>query len=130
MFERQRGYVNDLVLPFHRIIRGKTFVDCEIVGPANVALVVTKTGRGSVLDCSFIDSGGIVVTQNAAVPFGVKFEDCTFLRCRIYGLILFATADQLRHEMPGTPEAFWLTGPLDVVTNPPVSSLPSPTPPR
>jgi hypothetical protein len=35
-FERKRIYINDFVLPSHPLIEGKTFIDCDIIGPANI----------------------------------------------------------------------------------------------
>jgi hypothetical protein len=39
-FEGKRIYLNEFALPSHPIIEGKTFIDCEIIGPANVYLQV------------------------------------------------------------------------------------------
>lgn len=36
VFEGKRIYLNDLVLPSQPQVIGKTFVDCKIVGPANM----------------------------------------------------------------------------------------------
>ena len=36
VFEGKRIFLNDLILPSNPTVNGKTFVDCEIVGPANV----------------------------------------------------------------------------------------------
>jgi len=36
IFEGKRIFLNEFALPSHTIIEGKTFVDCEIIGPANI----------------------------------------------------------------------------------------------
>jgi hypothetical protein len=35
-FERKRIYLNEFAMPSHPLIEGKTFIDCEIIGPANI----------------------------------------------------------------------------------------------
>ena len=47
VFQGKRIDINDLILPFHRVVKGKTFVDCDIYGPANVSVAATSPGRGS-----------------------------------------------------------------------------------
>jgi len=35
-FERKRILLNEFVLPSHTIIENKTFIDCDLIGPANI----------------------------------------------------------------------------------------------
>src|SRR5271166_564449 len=90
MFQETRVNVNDLILPFHRTVIGKTFIDCDIVGPANVSLVATSPGKGSLNGCEFFGCAAAGIKEGSQLPFGIALVDCTFLRCKIFGLIILA----------------------------------------
>jgi hypothetical protein len=122
-FQGQRINLNDLILPFHRIINGKTFIDCEIVGPGNLALS-PRLPRGSMTACRFIGSNGVIVKYGSQVPFTILLENCAFLRCDMLGLLMFMTEDQRDFFASALTEDFWLT-PKAL----PMSSLPVPEPP-
>lgn len=85
VFEGKRIYLNDFVLPSKPEVIGKTFVDCEIVGPTNMYFQ---------LDNSVDDvRPGLVdaVALNGERQFynGVLFRNCKFRGCTFHRVTLF-----------------------------------------
>lgn len=79
MFNSRRIRLVDLAPPLGPYIIGKTFIDCEIIGPANIMF----TG------CHFQQSGGevvdgIVIKAPLQPSNGFAFKNCTFTRCKFY----------------------------------------------
>ena len=106
IFERKRIYIAGLCPPVGGIIRDKTFVDCDLIGPANLMF-----GDG----CSFDRNAGEVVDaiclKNGNSPRnGFGFEGCSFTRCSFY-FVTFMVAetawdDFKRHNWHGLN---WIT---------------------
>jgi hypothetical protein len=108
-FRNRRINISDLVPPFASVIRRKTFIDCELIGPANASLSATSPGAGSMNGVGFIDCNACKVKDDIFVSTGVMFEDCTFLRGRIFRVTFFIPAsgyDHMKNSMPGMN---WLT---------------------
>jgi hypothetical protein len=109
VFQKKRINISELISPFDRVIKDKTFIDCDIIGPANVGLNATRPGGASVSSCGWFESGGVVTKDTTHVPFGILLQDCTFLRCRIYGLTLFIPGSAYSHIAPNMPGFLWIT---------------------
>lgn len=91
-FTNQRIKVHDLCPPIGGAIRDKVFVDCEIVGPANVLF----------LSCNLSNNGGEGVdgsiTKNGVLPKnGVAFINCSFSGCKFY-LMTFMVPEELYYS--------------------------------
>ena len=79
------------------IIKGKTFEDCEIHGPA----VVAPMGNTDFVDCTFaeaVDRNSLVWTpteEERNYVGGIGLEDCIFRNCNLYriGLLTRITED-------------------------------------
>ena len=76
-FENQRIFLNTFCLPSHPIIRGKTFIDCEIIGPAN--LFMTKGNNINQTRAPIIDAVYLEPQKN--FYNGFLLEDCLFVGC-------------------------------------------------
>jgi hypothetical protein len=79
LFTTRRVRVVDLSPPIGAVIRGKTFVDCDIMGPANIMFE----------DCHFQGNAGDVVDAIIIKPGmtprnGFGFQNCIFRECRFY----------------------------------------------
>lgn len=72
VFERERINVADLAHPFTRRVRGKTFKDCQLFGPANVILV----GGGGLYGANIVGCDIVVCKDDAVILNGIAFEDC------------------------------------------------------
>lgn len=78
-FERKRIYLNEFVLPSHPLVEDKTFIDCEIIGPANVLLEL-----GNNIDqvrYPFCDT--VLMHEEARPNNGYIFRNCTFRGCSL-----------------------------------------------
>jgi hypothetical protein len=78
-FTNERIRMVDLAPPVGAMIRGKAFIDCEIIGPANVMFD----------NCNFQQNSGeivdaIVIKPGLLPKNGFGFQNCTFQRCRFY----------------------------------------------
>lgn len=78
-FQKRRINVTQIQPPVGNEVRGRTFVECDIVGPANIL----------VFNCSFQGSQGSAIdavlwsTGNRPTNCTV-FVDCTFTNCRFF----------------------------------------------
>ncbi len=79
-FRKQRIRLIDLAPPVGGAIRNRTFIDCDIVGPANALFLP---------DCIFQNCGGeavdgLIIREGSFARNGFGFENCTFRNCRFY----------------------------------------------
>jgi hypothetical protein len=126
VFQTQRINISELASPVNRLIANKTFMDCEIIGPANLILAATHPGGGSMNQCNFINCVAVGVRDRGAVPFGLFLQDCTFLRCRLFGVVLFIPRSEQAHFRASMPGFTWITE--EPVTDPPIATPPSQEP--
>lgn len=105
MFYRKRMYIAALTNPVRGEIRDKTFIECDLVGPAN--LIVFP-------DCTFHANGGELVDgllfTRSTARAGFNIHNCTFRNCRFYNVTFLVPAVQYelfqRHGWNGLN---WLT---------------------
>jgi hypothetical protein len=80
IYDSQIVRLSDLVVT-DDIIRGKSFTNCLIVGPA----VVAPMGHTSINNCVFIGTPDALywdVSERGLVIGAIALEDCTFEDCR------------------------------------------------
>jgi len=85
VFEGKRIYLNDFVLPSQPQVIGKTFVDCEIVGPANMYFEADS----SVDDVKPGLVDAVALTGERQFFNGVVFRNCKFRGCTFHRVTLF-----------------------------------------
>lgn len=110
-FRRQRIRIADLVSPIEPKVRGKTFTECEVIGPANVVLLSSGPGTGSMQHCDLTEVCAILVADGAPAINAVIFEDCSFFRCKLHKITLLfpeGAYDWANERLPGMK---WLTPP-------------------
>ncbi|MCH7984547.1 MAG: hypothetical protein IIC28_11330 [Chloroflexi bacterium] len=84
------------------IVRRRTFVNCDIYGPA----VIAMTGTGIIQDCAFesdFKSVFIPITTDIPIRGAIAFEDCVFRGCRFHAINVFGTADDIERWMKAFP---------------------------
>jgi len=84
-FERRRIYLNEFCLPSHPLIENKSFIDCEIIGPANIVFVSGNSitqGRYPICDAVYLADG--IFPSNAYL-----FTDCIFRGCNFSRITYF-----------------------------------------
>ena len=116
VFEGKRIYLNDFILPSSPFVNGKNFVDCEIVGPANIYLEVGNN-IGELQD-SKIDA--VALAPGVLFSNGYTFRHCSFRGCTFHTVTLFLSPMEA-HTLRESPYLNWIS----VV--PEVASEPEPT---
>lgn len=89
VFRNQRINVADLVTPFNRVVANKTFLDCELIGPANIYISATHFQSMAMQANEFNPCEAVMLLNEADLHSAITFHDCVFTRCKFYGLTLF-----------------------------------------
>jgi hypothetical protein len=101
-FTKQRIDIDVFKRPAPESTTGKTFIDCEIYGPANVLLNGYTGLQGVHLGfCDFVK-----VKTNHPIYNGISLNDTTFRNCKIY-YVTFYIPDYLVNSIPAG--ANWIT---------------------
>jgi hypothetical protein len=85
-FQSKRIHVPALAPPVGGVIAGKSFIDCEIVGPATIIWdrCTYNDNLGYVVD-------GAVIKHPRIARNGFVFKNCNFTRCKFYMLTVLVT---------------------------------------
>jgi len=90
VFEGKRIYLNDFVLPSQPQVVGKTFVDCEIVGPANMYFEFDNSVDD--IQPGLVDA--VALSGERQFYNGVLFRNCKFRACTFHRVTLFFQAKE------------------------------------
>ncbi|MFV2053609.1 hypothetical protein [Aliiroseovarius sp. YM-037] len=85
VFEGKRIYLNDFVLPSNPQVIGKTFVDCEIVGPSNMYFEADN----SIDDVKPGLVDAVSLSGERQFFNGILFRNCKFRGCTFHRVTLF-----------------------------------------
>lgn len=88
-FERKRIHINDFVLPSFPFIEGKTFIDCDFIGPANIyfhSSNVANPIRPPKVEAFWLH-------PTARFATGFTFKDCIFRNCSFQRIAMFASIE-------------------------------------
>jgi hypothetical protein len=119
VFEKKRIFLNDFCLPSQPFIHEKTFIDCEIVGPANITL----WDGNRVDEARLPKSDAVALTFDARPNNAYALTQCTFRRCS-FQRVTFFIADK---ELPHVRSINWLNwiSPMPAQADLPGSAQPS-----
>lgn len=92
VFERKRIWINDLMIPGRITLKDKTFIDCEIYGPAVIAFF----GDGTIHASEFSDCDLVLAKNPSTIKNALGFTKCNFNRCRFVDLTIIG--DQSLYE--------------------------------
>jgi hypothetical protein len=107
-FENKRIYLNDFVLPSKPLIEDKTFIDCEIIGPANIVLLSGNAiGELRPPHCD-----AVLIAARGEPSNGYAFRNCTFRGCSFLRVTLMVTEAELE-VVQGLQQMRWLNPPSD-----------------
>jgi hypothetical protein len=99
-FEGKRIFLNEFMLPSHPLIEGKTFVDCEIIGPANLYLHFGNR----VDESQFPRCDAVLLGAGKEFNNGVILRNCTLRRCSFQRITWFVSPS----EYAGSKNSNWL----------------------
>lgn len=111
-FRSQRIRLADLVSPITREIRGKAFIDCELLGPMNLGLFATRPGSGALNGVTFSQSDFVACGEGAMALNAIALVDCTVLGGTIHEVTLYIPethAAELAQQIQGIR---WLVPPM------------------
>lgn len=103
-FIKKRIYIHDLEDPAVPIIEGKTFVNCDLVGPANITFLDgCNLSNSSFFDCDIVPVKDGVIVKNA-----IGFKDITVTRSRIIKVTILVPPNMMHYfiEMGVQPVGF------------------------
>jgi len=86
-FEKARIKISDLIDPFDRSVRNKTFTDCDLIGPANILF----EGVGNLTGMAFSNCDLVMVNKNFVPNTVIRFSDVHMVGGRIIGAAIFVT---------------------------------------
>jgi hypothetical protein len=83
-FHTKRIRLEDLMNPITRRIPKKRFIDCELVGPANITFF-----RADMADTNFINCDMVVVINEIPINNIMLFDDITAINSTFFGCTVF-----------------------------------------
>jgi hypothetical protein len=105
VFERKRIFINEFALPSGTFITDKTFVNCEIIGPANIYLVA-----GNSVNDTILPNCDAVAIEHSVQPFNsYGFISCTFRNCS-FQRITFLISEKEYANFNHLPWLQWIAG--------------------
>jgi len=87
-FRKERINIQDLLPPYDNKITGKTFIECELIGPANVFILQSQGGKTFITNCKLQLSVAAVVKDNSQFSSSVIFVDCSITQCTFVNVVL------------------------------------------
>ncbi|MGY3535254.1 hypothetical protein [Bradyrhizobium sp. USDA 4452] len=105
-FERKRILLNDFVLPSFAFIDGKTFIECDLIGPANIYFATSNNAqpiRPPKIDAVWL--GPTAIFNN-----GFVFSNCIFRNCSFQRITLFASVENYA-SWKDNPNVNWISIP-------------------
>jgi hypothetical protein len=102
IFTRKRININDFTPLGSQYWRDKTFVDCDIYGPACIILNgITSLQKGGMEACDFVK-----VKVNHPINNAIGFENLTLRNCRLYKVTILVP-EYMVPQFPSGPN--WIT---------------------
>ncbi|MBX3576521.1 MAG: hypothetical protein KF723_04885 [Rhizobiaceae bacterium] len=111
-FENKRIFLADFVLPSDPHISGKTFINCEIIGPANLFVrFENSVGEQKLPYCD-----GVVVAHGRNFSNGIIVDSCVFRGCSFKRITIMVTEEGYINTKQ--PFINWITVPVEQPTLP------------
>jgi hypothetical protein len=105
-FERKRIYISDLVLPSHPFIDGKTFIDCDLIGPATIYF--HSNNQANPIRPPRIDAAWLSPTAMFGSAF--TFTNCIFRNCSFQRITMLASIENYE-GWKDNPNVNWVSLP-------------------
>lgn len=120
LFQRQRIAIADLSNPMEQVINNKKFIDCEMIGPANILLLTSTPGASKIVGNKFNKFDAVVIDNDAAPQSSIAFVDCDFERCSFYNVVLLIQERNAADANNAVNNMHWITpqAPKPITSNP------------
>jgi hypothetical protein len=89
-FETRRIYLNDFCLPSHPLVEQKTFIDCEIIGPANIMFELGTLATEN----KFPRLDAVLLNGHNPFTNGYIFRSCIFRGCSFQRVTIFVPPNE------------------------------------
>lgn len=107
-FEGKRIFLADFCLPSDPYITGKTFINCEIVGPANLFL---RLGN-RVDENQFPHCDAVALSPEARFYNGITLDSCMFRGCSFKRITFMITPEEYKTNRD-VEWLNWISRPVD-----------------
>lgn len=108
IFQNKRIRISDLVNPFEQVVTKKKFINCELIGPANLIPLI---GGGKFASNNFTNSDSVEIREGAIPQNAILLLDCDFESCRFYKVTLLFFRSFREGADTMITNMNWLTGP-------------------
>lgn len=103
-FERKRIFIGDFVLPSHPIIDGKTFIECDLIGPATIYF--HGNNQAALIRPPKFDA--VWLAPNATINNAFTFTNCIFRDCSFQRITMLASIENYE-AWKDNPNVNWLS---------------------
>jgi hypothetical protein len=124
IFQDQRIFLDGFILPSHPLVEGKTFINCDIIGPANIVLQYmnhVSSQRYPICDT-------VLLKDNATYYNAILFRHCTFRECSFQRITVLIESGQFPF-VKGTDWINWISKTDEDLGDASQASLPLPQAP-
>lgn len=108
-FRKERINIHDMAPPWDNKIVGKTFIECQLIGPANILFLSSDGGYSSITNMKLIDSSAAELKPDHIPAASVIFQDCIITGCTLVKVVLMVHqpfADESARRISGI---HWIT---------------------
>lgn len=106
IFRNKRIKIIDLINPYDQVVLNKKFIDCEIIGPANILIMFN---RSKFHNNNFERSDSIEIRDDAIPQNATNIVECDFEGCRFFKVsMLFQSSSRKAADELITSQN-WLT---------------------
>jgi hypothetical protein len=116
-FNRRRIHLQSIVDPIGSRIIGKQFVNCELVGPANIFI----SPNSRLMGATFIQCDVVIAKDGAFAYNVIALENSEILNCTLWRCALFVTSDAVPHFQRMGAKFITLTGVPEIDSQSPPS---------
>ncbi|WP_157078320.1 hypothetical protein [Sphingobium abikonense] len=101
-FENRRIKLLDIAHPVSNLIRNKRFYSCELVGPANLILLLDNTiVRNNFHNCDFVL---LNTHKNIPAYAATGLQNCDIRSCEIFKCTIYVDSNTLNYLRQGSPD--------------------------
>ncbi len=90
-FLKLRMRVSDIANPVTNMVDGKSFANCELIGPSNIGFI----GSLSLSNSSFLNCNIVACREGVPINGMVAFKDSSITHCTFYNCTLFVPLSKL-----------------------------------